>query len=349
MYKIEPRVKFALNWQVFLSDYITGLAWSPSGEFLAASSASGEVAIWKSRTDVQVLLTLSDGAIDCLGFCHDGRFFAVAGQDGQVKIWESSPSGIFSVYHTIDYHSEHPSIWIDRLAWHPSSYLVAFNLGKQVQVWDLKQCELVTVLDFAESTISDLAWSPDGLLLTVGGKNCLKSWDARDWLLSPKVLKLSSPSLVIAWSKDSKYLASGNQDNSVIVDANTPDPWEMTGFPSKIRQVVWSDCNTKHETPLLAVASANGAAVWIKENDQECWQCWLLDLHQDMVRAIAFQPNSLLLATTSDDGWLCLWHEAVELTQILKQEVAFCNLAWHPQGDQLVIGSESGEIFVYSM
>jgi len=59
-------------------------------------------------------------------------------------------------------------------------------------------------------------------------------------------------------------------------------------------------------------------------------------------------PNSLLLATTSDDGCFCLWHEAVELAQILRQEVAFCNLAWHPLGNQLAIGSESGEIFIYS-
>jgi WD40 repeat protein len=63
MFKYQ--IKFDLNWKVTLSDYITGIAWSPSGQFLAASSASGEVAVWQSPTDYQVLLSLSDNAIDC--------------------------------------------------------------------------------------------------------------------------------------------------------------------------------------------------------------------------------------------------------------------------------------------
>lgn len=174
MYKIEPRVKFALNWQVTLSDYITGLAWSPSGKILTASSAAGEVVVWRSPSEAQVLLSLSDNAIDCLGFCHDGRFLAAAGQDGQVKIWAYSESGIFTDYRTIDCHTEQPSIWIDRLAWHPSNYLLAFNLGRQVRVWNVEESKIETTLDFDESTVSDLAWSPDGLLLAVGGKNCVK-------------------------------------------------------------------------------------------------------------------------------------------------------------------------------
>ena len=49
------------------------------------------------------------------------------------------------------------------------------------------------------------------------------------------------------------------------------------------------------------------------------------------------------------DGRLCLWHEAVELIQILEEEVAFCHAAWHPLGDKLAVGSESGEIFIYSI
>jgi len=346
------KIKFALNGKVALSDYITSLVWSPSGEFLAASSASGEMQVWRSHgnsiQDFQTLSELTDKAIDCMAFCHDGKFLAATGQDGRVRVWQSGNADRFSSYQTIDCHSKHPSVWIDRLAWHPSSYLLAFNLGRQVQVWDVENEKMMALLDFAESTVSDLAWCPDGLLLSVGGKNMVKSWHSKDWLQLPTVLEITGASEAIAWSNDGKYLASGNQDNSITLAEGSNDPWLLTGFPSKIRQLVWSDVLTKHGTPLLAVASANGVAVWIKEKYQEHWQCWLLDLHKEMVRAIAFEPNSLLLATTSDDGCFYLWHEAVELAQILKQDVAFCNLAWHPQGNRLAIGSESGEIFIYA-
>jgi len=354
----KHKSKYKLNWQSKLSGYITDLVWSPFGDYLAASSASGEVQVWRSpidsQTEAQVLLELSDKAIDCLAFCHDGKYLAATGQNGQVKIWRSTGSEDFTLYQTIDYQVEHPSIWIDRLAWHPRSYLLAFNLGREVQVWDIAQNKMVAALDFEESTVSDLGWNFDGSLLAVGGKNRVKAWDAKDWLKAPLIFELASASEAIAWSKDGKYLASANQDWTVMLaeieSDQVPDPWLLSGFPGKIRHLAWSDCYVKkHGTPLFAVASANGVAVWIKEKGQKHWQCWILDLHKKMVRSVAFQPNSLLLATVADDGLLCLWYEAVEIVQIIKQESPLCCLAWHPQADRLACGSESGEIVIYAV
>jgi WD40 repeat protein len=40
-------LRFEQHWQGMLSDYVTAIAWSDCGEFLAASSAVGEVTLWR--------------------------------------------------------------------------------------------------------------------------------------------------------------------------------------------------------------------------------------------------------------------------------------------------------------
>jgi WD40 repeat protein len=60
-----------------------------------------------------------------------------------------------------------------------------------------------------------------------------------------------------------------------------------------------------------------------------------------VINAIAFAPNSLLLASAATDGWLCLWNKAKQVYQILTGVTdGFSTLAWHPQGKFLAAGGE---------
>lgn len=43
--KTKAQLEFQQTWRSGLSDYITAIAWSPSGYFLAACSAAGEVVL----------------------------------------------------------------------------------------------------------------------------------------------------------------------------------------------------------------------------------------------------------------------------------------------------------------
>lgn len=71
--------------------------------------------------------------------------------------------------------------------------------------------------------------------------------------------------------------------------------------------------------------------------------------HSGVVQAIAFQPNSFLLASASSDGWVCLWQKAKKLAQIVQGAPnGFSCLAWHPQGQQLAAGGQRGELVIFS-
>jgi WD40 repeat protein len=75
----------------------------------------------------------------------------------------------------------------------------------------------------------------------------------------------------------------------------------------------------------------------------------VLELHDGVVQAIAFQPGTFLLASAADDGYVCLLQEARQVAQILEGAPAgFSCLAWHPHGQQLAAGGQNGELLIWS-
>jgi WD40 repeat protein len=132
-----------------------------------------------------------------------------------------------------------------------------------------------------------------------------------------------------------------------VLDWGNPHPWLMRGFPGKIRHLAWSN-SLSSNTPLLAASSVEGVVVWTKgKDDREGWNARVLDLHNGIVRGLAFQPNSLLLASAGDDGCLYLWEKAKRVGQIFNGAEGFSCLAWHPSGEQLAAGGQQGELLVW--
>ena len=358
--------QFDLHWRGTLSDYVTAISWSPQGKVLAVSSAVGEVMLWRDIANTQEknwpLLPLQmaeNQSLDCLAFSQDGQKLAAAGQAGQVKIWclhNDTRTYRCKPLHTI----ENAPAWVDKLAWSPSNNQLAFSLGRYVQVWDADTGAVVATLNFDNSSVLSLDWSPDGQYLAIAGYQGAKIWNAQDWNDDPHVLVVPSASLTVSWSPDGKYLACGNMDRTITVidwnkiasktDSTSQDllPWVMRGFPGKIRHLAWSQAQTQLDAPLLASSSLEGIVVW-EANESRSWTSRLLEQHSGVVQEIAFQPNSFLLASASEDGWVCLWQKAEKLAQILQGAPnGFSCLAWHPQGQQLAAGGQSGELLIWS-
>jgi WD40 repeat protein len=344
--KVSSQGQFRLHWQGMLSDYVTAIAWSPKGQTLAASSAMGDVALWQDNHWVP-LQQRQGHSVDGLAFSYDGQFLAAGGQNGQVNLWQSQ-AGEFKLIETLP----NPSAWIDRLAWSPTTHHLAFGLGQYVQIWDALTNQLETNLGFEESSVWGIDWHPSGQFLALCGYQGVKVWQAQDWFADPEVLDLASASLAIAWSPDGNYLASGNMDRTLLVwEWGEPHPWSMQGFPGKVRQLAWSSHSVPTTgTPLLAASSAEGIVTWEKDPDPAVgWRATLLKQHSETVRAIAFQPDTFLLASAAEDGRLCLWQHAQRLSQVLEgAPKGFACVEWHPQGAQLAAGGRNGEVLIWS-
>jgi WD40 repeat protein len=336
-----------LHFSCKLDDYITALAWSIVPDrlhpTLAISSASGEIKLWQGTDALTTLQEITQSSIDSLSVSGDGRYLAAGGQDGRVKIWDLDTQELIQ---TLD----NGSVWIDRLSWHPQYNLLAFGVGRRVCIWDAENQKSLIWLNFADSSVLDLDWNPQTKLLAVAGYCGVKVWDGDDWEAEPTELELLTASIAVAWSPNAKFIAYGNLDNTLAINEwGNDNPWIMQGFPGKVRTLSWSEPESVLGAPLIAASSIEGVVVWEKQaGDEGIWDAWILEGHQDTVNTIDFAPNSFLLASAADDGRLCLWRDAENLSWILDGvKEGFSALAWHPQGDFLAAGGNCGEVFVW--
>jgi WD40 repeat protein len=336
------------QWHDLLSDYVTAIAWSPNGSNLAVCSACGEVVLYDLVQEETIPLQTETGqSLDTLSFSADGRFLATAGQSGTVTIWP-----LASAADPIEI--AHERAWIDCLQWNPRFPDLAFSTGRNAQIWDASTGEITATLNFETSSVLDLAWHPEGTFLALGGNQRVKTWQRQDWQAEPQVREIGGASGAIAWSLEGRYLASGNNDRTLLVwEMGNPHPWQMQGFAGKVRQLAWSvpvaNRGKLASVGCLASISAEGIVVWTKDPDPAIgWAARMLNLHSDKVMAIAFHPQSLLLASAAADGWVCLWKKARQVAQVLQgAPQGFSCLAWHPQGTALAAGGQQGEVVMW--
>lgn len=340
--------QFTPHWQADLSDYVTAIAWSVDGAHLAAASGAGEVVVFAEQGKHRIVLLTENGqSIDVIATSHDSQYLAAAGQDGQVHIWQRQSEG----YSRVTSLRNAPA-WIDQMAWSPRRNLLAFSIGKYVQVWDAQTSTIVTTLHFEQSSILGITWHPDGDRLTVSGYQGLKVWDAKDWDDDPHVVEIDSACVALAWSPDGNYFAAGNMDRSItVMEWGHPYPWMMQGFPGKVSHLAWSAQLKQGKFPIFAAASIEGIVLWEKAADETIgWESRLVGAHDGKVMDIAFQPGTSLLASAGEDGYLFLWTKAQRLTQrITGVKQGFSCLAWHPSGTGLAAGGQDGEIRVWQV
>jgi WD40 repeat protein len=339
--------KFQLTpqWKHVLSDYVTVVAYAPTGDGAAAATASGTVVFFADDGAPETLQTDTGQATSGFTFSADARFCAWGGQSGEVRVFDRHQGRM------IDQQSHGPA-WIDAIAWHPSSPLLAYGVGSTVHVWDAQESAAIARLDFVASSVLHLAWHPLGDFLAVSGHGGVKVWSVQDWSSQPQRIDVPGASLYCDWSAEGRYLGSGNLDRTLTVaEWGSPPPWLMQGFPGKVRQISWSMPTTDSGSPLIAAACAEGITVWERSQKSTAgWQSRVLQHHRDRVNGIAFQPHTLTLASAGQDGRIALWRNGRQLDQSQKVFGAGVScLLWSPDGTRLLAGGNAGEVGLWRL
>lgn len=335
--------KLRLGWKAGLTDHIQSLAWSPQGDRLAAAVVSGPITIFDANSG-SVLHALPGHGFGTASIAWQpgGRTLASAGQDGKVRLWNTQDGTEITAL-------AGGASWVESLAWTTDGSQLATGAGKKVRVWSAAG-ELVRELPPQAGTVMDLAWVPGTGHLTVLAYGAARMFDPAASDQPVRAFEWKGSPLKMAWSPDGTVLAHGNQDSTVhFWYAATGADLQMYGYPTKVRELSW-DFTSRY----LATGGGPMPCVWdckAGPKGPEGSKPQMLEGHEDLLTAVAWQARGYLLASTGQDGRLILWQpgnkKEPRIGQFRFDGTAASTLAWSPGDKTIAVGSGSGTVAVF--
>lgn len=327
-----------------MPDFVTALEWSPQGDRLAIGAADGSLSIW-TATEGKKWFTLKGhgGGVDSLSWRPDGKVLVSGGQDGLVKFWS---------FEATDVHcTELPggAAWVEHVAWNrpdnddPRYPRLASSSGKKLKLWDYEG-KLVREFPEHPKTILDVQWHPSRPLIAAAVFGGVMVWGTKDGELHKNYV-LPSAILKVSWSPNGQWLVTGNQDASVhLWKTKTGEELHMRGYETKVRELSWDATST-----FMAAGGSAVISVWdCSSEDGPAGQTpERLDWHVDLVGALAFAHQGLLLASGSGDGRVALWdvaHQVQDPIGIAYMTGEVSQLAWSRDDTRIAVADGQGTV-----
>jgi eukaryotic-like serine/threonine-protein kinase len=163
----------------FHASRVTGLAWSPDGAFIAATSADGNLRIWKPTNNEldssAVTLSTHAGSLSAVTWEPDGKHIAVAGSDMSVQVWDvTSKQRVFTYHYTAK---------VNAITWSPDGkYIAIAGADGTASVLDptSRVGRLVTTYRAHFGSVNAVAWSPNSsLVASASDDTTVQLWDPK--------------------------------------------------------------------------------------------------------------------------------------------------------------------------
>lgn len=316
-----------------LGDHVTSVAWSPDGTHLAAGSLAGDGQVVAPDGAVVAKLAGHPFGVLALAWSPDGCTLAVGGQDGTASLWDATGG---------DAHRLEVRGWVAALAWRPDGGALAIAAGRTVTIRDTAT-GVMTCGEAMASTVTSLAWAPAGDRLAAG------CYGGVHWLdpataATVETYGWKGSILALAMAADGRWIASGNQDDSVhLWRIPSGEDLQMSGYPAKIEHLAWD-----RRSRWLAVGSIGDVTLWDVSGKGPAGRSpVVLGGHARRVVAVTWQGDGNLLAAASADGLVKVW----DITRSKKRPVRSAALggepgclAWRPATTELAVGMADGTV-----
>lgn len=234
--------------------------------------------------------------------------------------------------------AEIPGAWIDALAASPTSGLIAFAAGREVQVRDVADARFERKFSH-EKSVAGLAFDAKGRRLAAATYSGVALWWARIADQKPSTMRWAGSHIAAAFSPDGRFVVSSMQENALhgwrLADARD---MRMGGYPAKVKSFAFVDGGA-----WLATAGANGVVLWPFAGADGPMGKQAAEIGVDesaLVTRVA--GDGSLLAAGLDDGrvWAC--DLASQVLSPLKAEKGPPITALAMQGARIAWGDEMG-------
>ena len=257
------------------------------------------------------------GPVNALAWDPGGMRLADAGQDGAVTIWDVPDQRPLT---ELSGRSAFYTTAIDPRG----RFVAAAGSGGDTMLWDLATGRLVKDFPGDGGAIDTVAFSSDGSLLAAAGDDGAVTLWHTDTLAAAGEIVIGHGSISsIAFSPDRTLLAAACFDESVRLYrlADIARVGTSAALPSSSTAVHGPD-------PAARLSGFSGA-----------------------VRAVAFSPDSTLLAAGGDDGTIRLWAELTGQPRgvLTGTGGAVRSVAFNPDGTQLASGGEDNAVRLWNV
>ncbi|MFS0519401.1 NB-ARC domain-containing protein [Nostoc sp. UIC 10607] len=311
------------------TSWVQSLAFSPDGEILASGSKDQTIKLWRVHTG-ECLRTLSghSNRVIFTAFTSNGETLVSGGEDQTVRVWDVNTGSCLQVLKI-------PINWVLSITLSPDGQTLATGSDRTtVKLWDLLSGECINTLPDYDAHVWAVAFSPDGKTLVTGSEDTtVKIWD----VLTGKCLQTLSEDSDLSTGNLSAsriWLVTVNADGQTLLSVNenqTIKLWDIgtgkclrtvNGYINWILSVAFSP-----DGQMLACSSQDQRVrLWDVKTGQ-CVQTLLG--HNNLISSVTFaskslddynagrsikssedigqQPESQILATSSDDTTIKLW------------------------------------------
>jgi predicted NACHT family NTPase len=270
---------------------ICTLALNPNASLLASGSFDRTIKIWdvQTKTCLKTLVGHTEW-VRAVAFSPNGKTLISGSDDQTVRVWNVATGESLSVLQ--GYISAVRSIAVSP----DGAILVSSSEDAKLKLWNLKTGDSLQTLHGHRSRINSVAINPDGKILASGSYDTsIKFWDIATGECCRTLKGHTRTVNSVAFSHDGQTLVTGSADCTIRL-------WDVaTGSCLRVIEEedsswLWSIAISPDD---LFIASGNDdktARLWSLETG-ECLK--ILEGHLSSVNAVAFSPNSKLLATAS--------------------------------------------------
>lgn len=329
------------------SGSITSVAFSPDGELLATSDASGNVQVWHVTNRCPVAHCEGhNNWVWSVTFSPDGQLLASCGQDLTIRIWDVQTGTCLKILAGAEMGHESS---VTCVAFSPTAPLLAScSYDHTIKLWDVNTGICQATLKGHTDCVWSLSFTPDGQTLVSGSEDL----SLRFWQVNTGECLVNIANAHQAWIRSVAVSPQGDYCVSSSFDQTV-----------KLWNLAHGECQHTlqgHILPIAAVAiSPDGQTIASASYDQtlRLWdrqtgQCRkVLHKHTQLLWTVAFHPSGHYLASGGDDNRAIIWELATGQPVQTRQghSNSIYSLTLNSRHDWLATGHEDQTIRLWQL